>query len=130
MAGEHEADLRTLDTLIQQAAPHLPPVLAGGMTGKMLGYGLQPYKTKSSKEVREWPLVMLATQKNYISLYVCAVVDGEYIAEKLKSELGKVSVGKSCIRFKKLDDLNLETVRSMLASIDKRVQAGEKLYGM
>jgi hypothetical protein len=42
------------------------------------------------------------------------VVDGEYVAEKYKEKLGKVSVGKSCIRFKKLEDLNLETFKKVI----------------
>lgn len=61
-----------------------------------------------------WPIVALASQKNYISLYVCAVKDGQYLAEKYKNELGKVSVGKSCIRFKKLTDLNLKTLEKVI----------------
>jgi len=60
------------------------------------------------------PTVALASQKNYISLYVCAIQKEEYIAEKNKDELGKVSVGKSCIRFKKLEDLNLITLEKVI----------------
>jgi len=39
---------------------------------------------------------------------------GEYIAEKHKKELGKVSVGRSCIRFKKVEDLNLKTLEKVI----------------
>lgn len=128
-AGGYESDLRSLDKLIRKIAPGLKPVLAGGMTGKMLGYGLMPYKPKSAKVATEWPLVALAAQKNYMALYVCALEDGQYIAEKHKDKLGKVSVGKSCIRFKRLDDLDLKTVTTIVKNLDKRYQAGEKLYG-
>ena len=127
-AGEREPELRELDKLIQEAAPDLEPVLAGGMTGKMLGYGMQPYKPKSAKVAIEWPVVMLAAQKNYISLYVCALVDGKYIAEVYEDRLGKVNCGKSCIRFKKLVDLNQDIVREMLQDINTRFKNGEKLY--
>jgi hypothetical protein len=127
--GEREPELRELDKLIRETAPGLEPVLFGGMTGKMLGYGMQPYKTKSMKVESEWPVVALAAQKNYISLYVCALVDGQYMAEVYQDRLGKVSCGKSCIGFRKLSDLNLDTVKEILVKINSRFENGEKLYG-
>ena len=69
---------------------------------------------KLQKKTIDWPTVSLASQKNYISLYVCAIQNGEYIAEKYKSKLGKVSVGKSCIRFKNFEDLNLEELKKII----------------
>ena len=39
---------------------------------------------------------------------------GEYIAEKYTRDLGKVSVGKSCIRFWKLEDLNFKTLEKVI----------------
>jgi hypothetical protein len=49
-----------------------------------------------------------------MSIYICSVEYGQYIAEKYKNELGKVNVGKSCIRFKKLTDLNLQTLETVI----------------
>lgn len=106
--------LEYLDKLIRQTAPSLKPRFAYNM----LGYGNFKY-TNYKKEVVDWPTVALASQKNYISLYVCAVENGEYIAEKHKGELGKVSVGKSCIRFKKIGDLNLEALKKVIALAEK-----------
>jgi hypothetical protein len=60
---------------------------------------------------------------------VCAVVDGEYVAERYASELGDVSCGKSCIRFTKIDKINLETLQKILIDVNTRYAAGEKLYG-
>lgn len=95
--------IETVHKAIMKAIPKEKPQLMYGM----IGYGLYHYKSKSGRE-GDWSFVLLANQKNYISLYVCAVDDGQYIAEKNKDRLGKVSVGKSCIRFKKLEDLNLD----------------------
>ena len=83
----------------------------------MLGYGSIPYKNYK-KEIIDWPIVSLASQKNYISIYVCATEDGKYLAESYKDKLGKVSVGKSCIRFKKLEDLNLPALKELLKKAD------------
>lgn len=104
----------SLDKLIQKTVPSLKPYFANNM----LGYGAFEYKNYK-KEIIEWPVIALASQKNYISLYVCAVVNGQYLAEKYQSMLGKVSVGKSCIRFKCLDDLNIDTVKKILLEAAK-----------
>lgn len=102
---ERRKILEKLDELIRTNAPNLKPVFSYNMPG----YGAFKY-TNYKKEVIDWPAIAIASQKNYVSLYVCAVEDNEYIAEKYKDDLGKVSVGKSCIRFKKLDDLNMDTL--------------------
>ncbi|HET8884562.1 MAG TPA: DUF1801 domain-containing protein [Candidatus Saccharimonadales bacterium] len=127
-AGDREEQLRQLDDIIQSAAPSLQPQLVDGMFGKMLGYGNIPYQTKSMKKPGMWPLIALAAQKNHISIYACVILDGQYIAEKYESKLGKVNCGKSCIRFKKLDDLDLNGLQEMLTDINQRFEAGEKLY--
>jgi hypothetical protein len=98
-----------LHEFIQKTVPKLKPHFAYNM----LGYGSFPYKN-NKKELLQWPVIALANQKNYISLYVCAVDKGQYIAEKHKKELGKVSVGKSCIRFKKIEDINLPVLKKVL----------------
>lgn len=127
-AGEYEADLRELDALIKRVAPHIKPKLVSGGSYTMLGYGMQPYQSTAMKQPGEWPVVALAAQKHHMSLYLCALEDGEYIAEKYQDELGKVSCGKSCIRFKRLDDLNKSTLHKLLTSIDRRVVAGELVF--
>lgn len=103
-----------LHELIQKTAPSLKSHFAYNM----LGYGSMKY-LNSKKEAIDWPIISLANQKNYISLYVCAVEGNEYIAEKNKDKLGKVSVGKSCIRIKKIEDLNLEALKEVLKSAEK-----------
>ena len=126
--GDREAALRTVDELIRASAPSLERTMVSGMSVNMIGYGMFPYKFANGK-VGEWPVVALANQKNYMSLYICATADGKYIPEANADRLGKVSVGKSCIRFKKLEDLNLETVRNILASLQARKERGEVVYG-
>jgi len=99
-----------LHDFIQKAAPKLKTHYASNM----LGYGSFQYLDKRKNEPREWPIIALANQKNYISIYVCALEDGQYAAEKHKSKLGKVSVGRSCIRFKKLEDVNLDELKKVI----------------
>ena len=94
------------------------PKLKSHFAHNMLGYGSFPYRNYKH-EIIDWPVVALANQKNYISLYVCAIYKGEYVAEKFKKELGKVSVGKSCIRIKKLKDVNLPALKKVLKFAEK-----------
>lgn len=112
-----------LHEFIQKVAPKLNPHLAYNM----LGYGSFPYKNYK-KEMIEWPIIALANQKNHVSIYICAVIDGKYIAETHAKELGKVSVGKSCIRFKKIEDVNLDALKKVILLAAKNpglVGAGE-----
>ena len=39
------------------------------------------------------------------------------------------AVAKSCIRFTKIDKLNLETAKKILVDVNPRYVAGEKLFG-
>lgn len=107
--GQRREVIKFLDAFIKKASKELKPHFAYNM----LGYGSFKY-SNHKKEIINWPTVALASQKNYVSLYICALEDGEYIAEKYKDRLGKVSVGRSCIRFKKLEDLNLPELEKII----------------
>lgn len=102
--------VQTLHALIREAAPTLKPYLQSGM----IGYGEYHYQYASGRE-GDWFRVGLASQKNHLSLYFCASTPEGYLAELHQARLGRVSVGRSCVRFKKLADLNLDTVRELLA---------------
>ena len=113
---ERREAIETLDKLIRDTVPEQRRWLASNM----LGYGKFKYENYK-KEIINWPLIAMASQKNYVSLYVCAldpVEKGKYIAEVHADDLYKdgvkPNVGKSCIRFKKLDDLNLDGVKKVL----------------
>jgi hypothetical protein len=103
-----------LHKFIRKTVPKLKPHFASNM----LGYGSFPY-LNYKKEMISWPVVAMANQKQYVSVYVCALKDGEYIAEKYKKKLGKVNVGRSCIRFKKLEDVNLPALAKVLKEAAK-----------
>ncbi len=109
LPDERRAQIKFLDSFIRKAVPKLTPRFVYNMPG----YGVFKY-TNYKKEVIDWPVIALASQKNYISVYVCSVADGRYIAEAHKAKLGKVSVGKSCIRFSKVENVNLKELSKLL----------------
>jgi Domain of unknown function (DU1801) len=127
-AGPREEELRRADALVMAAAPGIDRQLVPAGAGRMLGYGLMPYRPKSAKETTMWPLIALAAQKRHLSLYVCAVVDGEYLAETRAGRLGKVSCGKSCIRFTSLAALDVDELGTLLRDAVAASSAGDNAY--
>lgn len=99
---DRRAALSQLRGLIHRVAPD--------NTAEAMQYGLPAFGD----------LCALASQKNYMSLYVC---EGDLVQAHL-AQLGKVSCGKGCIRFKRLSDLNLSTVETLLREILKLRKAG------
>lgn len=114
LPGERREILEKLHQIIIESAPTLAP----NFIYNMPGYGSFKYKNYKGQQL-DWPVIAVASQKNYVSVYVCAVDEQGYLAEKYQQELGKVSVGKSCIRFKKLEDLNLETLKRVIKIAEK-----------
>jgi hypothetical protein len=128
-AGPREGELRQWDAIIREYAPALTPVLNAGMDTTMLGYGEQPYQTKSMKEPEVWPVVALAAQKRYLSLYVSVLIDGEYVPERYASELGKVSLWQELHTFHQDRQAEPRDGEKDLGRRQYRYAAGEKLYG-
>lgn len=60
------------------------------------------------------PFVCLASQKNYMSLYMmcqyCSEGESTWFESEWAKTGKKLDMGKSCIRFKKLEDLALDVV--------------------
>ena len=83
------------------------PQLDVRMWNKFIGYGSYHYRSASGREGHWFP-IGLTNNKRYVSLYVCVADDDGYLAEQNAERLGKVSVGKSCIRFTRLENLDLD----------------------
>jgi hypothetical protein len=104
-------DIRELDELIRRTAPKLEPHLASGM----LAYGRYHYRSKSGSE-GDWFHIGLASNKRYISLYVMATdpTGSGYLAESYKERLPKADIGRSCVRFKRLSDVDREALIELI----------------
>jgi hypothetical protein len=127
-AGPRAAELRRVDELVLAAAPGIDRQLVPVGSGAMLGYGLMPYRPRSARETTTWPLIALAAQKRHLSLYVCAVVDGEYLPEARAGRLGRVSCGKSCIRFTSLDRVDRAELTALLQDAVAATRSGANAY--
>lgn len=99
-----KSDVTALHHLIRETVPDLTPNTSFGM----LGYGVYHYRYASGRE-GDWPIIALASQKNYITLYADVAV-----AQKYREQLPKADIGQSCIRFKKLADIDTDVLRAVL----------------
>lgn len=106
---------------LQRAAPERESFIMSGM----IGFGRYSYKSKSSKCAGEWFRYGLSSLKTGISVYVCVMDGAELLAEKHKDLFPKATVGKSCIKFKKFDDIDLPTLEKFITEAENYPPMGE-----
>lgn len=113
---ERRKDLEKLNALIREAAPHLrryfhkgTPAGEAGMRMKMIGYGKFNYAIRSGKSV-SWPVIGVALQRHYISVYVSVTKDGTPIVPLYKGTLGESRMGRNNFSFERFDDLHAASV--------------------
>ncbi len=113
-------DLQKLDALIRKTVPKLTPHFhAGtpegeaGMRMKMLGYGKSSYTTKAGKTT-PWPVIGVALQKSYISVYFAVRRNGEPVTARYEDKLGELKMGRNNFSFETFDDLDVEALKALL----------------
>lgn len=106
---DRRQDISALHALITTNAPACTPHVRSGM----LGYGSYTYKYASGR-MGEWSQLALASNKQYISLYAGAIEDGAYLTDRFRSRLPKASIGKSCVRFKRLSDVDTAALAELI----------------
>src|SRR5438094_567932 len=109
-----KGEVAALHALVRKAAPGLKPFLHAGMPA----YGPFHYRYSSGRE-GEWYKIGIASNAAYISLYACAHDSRGYVAERYKKALPKASIGKSCVRFKRLADVDLKVLSRMVREASK-----------
>jgi Domain of unknown function (DU1801) len=116
-------DRRAAVRIVHERVHAEVPDLDVKMWNKFIGYGTYRYRLAGGKE-NEWFVIGLTNQKRYVALYICAAEDGGYLAQQNAERLGKVSVGKSCVRFTKLDNLDLDVTAELCRRAVKLVEEG------
>jgi hypothetical protein len=104
-----KSDVARLHAIITETVPELEPCMAGSM----IGYGKFHYRYASGRE-GDACRIALSSNKNYISIYALAADEEGYVAERYRDRLPKASIGKSCVRFKRVSDLDEATLRDLL----------------
>ena len=145
-----QSDAKTVDQYISELPPerkeaikkvrqvileNLPEGYEEAMNWGMISYEipLETYPDTYNKK----PLMYaaLASQKNHMAVYL----SGIYLSEKARQDFetaytatGKrFDVGKSCVRFRKLDDLPLKLIGKAIASVsvEELVNRTKKVHG-
>lgn len=104
------SEVRAIHELIQRVAPSLDARIESGM----IAYGSYHYRYASGRE-GDWFPIGLASNKRYISLYVMAADQNHgYLAESYRDRLPKTDIGRSCVRIKHLEDVDLDTLSELI----------------
>jgi hypothetical protein len=105
-------DCLTLVELMRQAT-NADPRMWGD---SIVGFGTYQYKYASGRE-GDWMQVGFSPRKQNLTLYIMA---GFSRYEELLKTLGKHSTGKSCLYIKRLDDIDMPTLRTLVQeSVDQ-----------
>ena len=103
---------------------NLPKGYAEQMQYGMIGY-VVPHKIYPPgyhcKPEEPLPFAALGSQKNYMALYLMAAYQNQGMTDWIKEQFAargkKLDMGKSCIRFKKLEDLPLDVVAEAIGMV-------------
>ncbi|WP_417786382.1 DUF1801 domain-containing protein [Tenacibaculum sp.] len=115
---ERQEVLQKLRNLIKK---NLPKGFEEGINYNMIGYYVPHSKYPDGYHCDPklpLPFVNLASQKNSINLYHSGIYAKKelhdwFVAEYPKYSKRKLDMGKSCIRFKKLDDIPYELIAEL-----------------
>jgi hypothetical protein len=98
---------------------NLPQGYREGINWGMIAYEVPLERYPDTYNKQPLGYVCLAAQKNYYALYLNAIDAGSEREGSLRAEFAKagkkLDMGKSCIRFKALDDLNLDAIGRVIA---------------
>lgn len=98
----------------------LPPGYVEGIAFGMIGWSVPLERFPETYNGQPLGYVALAAQKRYYSLYVNAAYAGpaedDEFRRRWEATGRKLDMGKSCVRFKRLDDLDLDLVSEVVAS--------------
>ena len=114
LPADRRDTMTTVHKAIRKAVPKLAPAIMSGMgPSPIIGYGKYRYKSASGRE-GDWFLIGIVPGKRDYSLHICVGDKDGYLVEKNAAKLGKVKTGRTCINFKKLEDLNLAAAMSLV----------------
>jgi hypothetical protein len=102
---------------------NLPAGYREMMTYGMITWGIPLEEYPNTYNGQPLGYAALAAQKNYYALYVMTYMDpamDQWLRDEFQKAGKKLDMGKSCVRFKKLDDLPLEVIGRLIASTPPR----------
>ena len=109
-------------------------VISYGMLGYVVPHSIYPSGYHCDPKL-PLPFINLASQKNFIALYHMGIyanknLESWFVSEYPKHVKTKLDMGKSCIRFKKMDDIPFDFIGELVAkvSVEDWISNYEKEY--
>ena len=128
---ERKEAIKNLRTEIKKNLPKgFKEEMSYGMIGYVVPHKLYPAGYHCTPEL-PLPFMNIASQKNFIAVYSMAVYSNPkllkwFTDEYAKTGIGKLDMGKSCIRFKKPDQIPFKLIGELASKIT--VQEWIELY--
>lgn len=114
------SDMQALHRIILQVMPACKLWFLDGknsenktVSNPNIGYGIQTIKYADGK-TREFYQIGMSANTTGISVYILGIKDKKYLAQTYGKKLGKASVSGYCIKFKKLEDINIDVLEAAI----------------
>ena len=129
-----EAVTKLHQTIVSNLPEGFEPGISYGMLRYVIPHHLYPagYHCKSSEPL---PFASIASQKNSINFYHMGIYADQnlmewFVAEFPKHSTQKLDMGKSCMRFKKWDEIPFELMGQLMQKItaNEWMATYERLY--
>ena len=131
--GELSAERReAVEAVREVALANLPEGYVEAMNWGMISWEVPLERYPNTYNKRPLMYAALASQKNYMSLYLmCVYADDDDRArfeERFRASGKRLDMGKSCVRFRRVEDLPLDLIAESIAStsVDEYIRRYEE----
>jgi uncharacterized protein YdhG (YjbR/CyaY superfamily) len=116
-----EAMLKLRNAIKENLPQGFEEVISYGMLGYVVPHSIYPSGYHCDPKL-PLPFINLASQKNFIALYHMGIyadknLETWFVSEYPKHVKTKLDMGKSCIRFKKMDDIPFDFIGELAAKL-------------
>jgi uncharacterized protein YdhG (YjbR/CyaY superfamily) len=116
-----EAMLKLRNAIKENLPQGFEEVISYGMLGYVVPHSIYPSGYHCDPKL-PLPFINLASQKNFIALYHMGIyadknLESWFVSEYPKHVKTKLDMGKSCIRFKKMDDIPFDFIGELATKV-------------
>ena len=129
-----EAMLKLRNAIKENLPQGFEEVISYGMLGYVVPHSIYPSGYHCNPKL-PLPFINLASQKNFIALYHMGIyanknLESWFVSEYPKHVKSKLDMGKSCIRFKKMEDIPFDFIGELAAklSVEDWISIYEKAF--
>jgi uncharacterized protein YdhG (YjbR/CyaY superfamily) len=121
LAALPEERREVVERVRQTILANLPEGYEEAMSWGMISYQIPLERYPDTYNGKPLAYINLAAQKRHYALYLMSVYQDEALAAELKAGFEAadkpLDMGKSCLRFRKLEDVPLDVIADVVASV-------------